>query len=293
MRPPRRHLRWSWPLIVAAVVALPVAAFAQPTGPDGPDKLPGPASQPASQPDKQPDKLPDKPTENPDDQLARKLYRDGDRRYAEGRYEEAIAAFTRAYGLSKRALIQFAMANTYERMDKYALAREALLKYVRASPAGDEDAVRQRINQLEKRIAADKVSAAELVKLRARSLACQACDTDKPQPRSKLPVAFWGAGGIAAVSAVVFAALASSANGDAVAGCTTLDGSNLCTADARDALDRERRFSAFADLSIGVALISSGIGTYLWWRGKKPKRTGESRVLLTPTRNGLAVVGGF
>jgi hypothetical protein len=242
---------------------------------------------------------PDKPApaipENANDAEAKKLYKDGDRRYAEGRYEEAIRNFERAYALSKRPLILFAIANTYERMGEYEKARQHLQRFVLDSPSGDVDAVRQRIRQLEKRVAARKAFDAEIAKLRARPIECKekVCPVYTPPPASsKLPIVFWATGGVAAVSAVIFGTVARGAHNDAKEGCGALPGSKLCSAASRSDIDRERRFALLTDISIGLTVISAGVGTYLWMRDRKRKAR-ERRFAITPTHNGVAIVGGF
>lgn len=258
---------------------------------------PGALAQPTPTPERPPDA---EPPESSNDVLAKKLYRDGDRRYSEGRYTEAIRNFERAYELSKRPLILFAMANTFERMGEYAKAREKLQKFVQASPSGDVDAVRQRIRELEKRVAAKKVAAAELASLRARPIECKekVCPVHTSPPKdSKLPIVLWGASGVALVSGIIFGGVARGAHNDAAKSCDSSGGPSLCTAEARSELDRERRFTLLTDVSFAAAVVTAGLGTYLWWRERRRKRAREAafaiRPNVSPSAAGVVLVGGF
>ena len=64
------------------------------------------------------------------DKRARELYIRGDKAYAEGDYEAALAAFEEAYELSGRHALLYNMANAHERLGEYDKALEKLRKFL-------------------------------------------------------------------------------------------------------------------------------------------------------------------
>src|SRR5687768_8855562 len=86
------------------------------------------------------------------DQRARELFQKGDTAYAEGRYEEALAAFQEAYDLSGRAQLLFNVSNALERLGRYQDAVDALEKYLSSGKAKDRDIVQKRLANLKKRV---------------------------------------------------------------------------------------------------------------------------------------------
>jgi hypothetical protein len=57
--------------------------------------------------------------------------------------------------------------------------------------------------------------------------------------------------------------MALGARSDADAGCSESGGKRLCSAEARDAIDRDRTLSLIADVSFGIGLVAAGVGVYL------------------------------
>ena len=84
------------------------------------------------------------PAPDPDANRGRELYEAGERKYAEGRYGEAIKFFLEAFALSNQTGLWFNIANTYERMGEYAKAVEALKKFTATKSADNHAAVRRR-----------------------------------------------------------------------------------------------------------------------------------------------------
>jgi tetratricopeptide (TPR) repeat protein len=98
------------------------------------------------------------------DQRARELFQKGDVAYAEGRYEEALAAFSEAYDLSGRVQLLFNVSNALERLGRYQEAVDALDKYLASGKAKDRDVVQKRLANLKKRVEDQKKEQEKLAK---------------------------------------------------------------------------------------------------------------------------------
>lgn len=226
---------------------------------------------------------------NPDDEAARELYREGDRFYAEGRYEEALDQFSKAFELSGRATLLFNMANSYERLARYAEAAEVLRRYSPDATDDEKTALRKRIARLDERAEAQVRAAVaraaeqdELAALRAKK--CPTCDVAGPPRASRAAsYALLATGTVALTAGVVFGVVARDANSDALEHCSTVDGRRLCLEGADSALDRERRFAMLADISIATGLVASAAGGYLLWRAiRRDEETDHRAARLEP-----------
>ncbi len=255
--------------MVALIAAIGAPARAQEAPP--PDDTPPPGAQ-----------------LRPDDARALALYKEGDRRYAEGRYEEAIELFEKAYGLSPRPLLLYNMANTFERMGEYQRAADALEKFINSGDADDADTLRQRLRQIQNRAAERAGEQAELEALRQRPESCPAqvacpfrpSDSDKSDRWAYVLLA---SGGAALVSTAVFGVMARSAGSDARAKCMNGPGGRLCSTEAKADLDRERRFALATDLSAVVSVAALGTGAYLYWRYRSHDKRDRDATALVPT----------
>ena len=214
---------------------------------------------------------------------AKELFQKGDAAYAEGRYEEALAAFQESYDISGRPQLLFNVSNALERLGRYAEAVDALEKYLASGKARDKDVVQKRLAAVKKRAEEQKreeekkakeeedrkkAEAEERRKAEERAAASgQASptkpDEPKPKPTPILPIALTVGGGVLVVTGGVFAALTLSARGEAKDGCKDGPGGTRCSADASGALDREKTFGLVADIGILSGLIVGGIGIYL------------------------------
>src|SRR5687767_7995392 len=90
---------------------------------------------------------------------ARRLFREGDKLYAEGDYEGAVTAFEKAYELSRKEALKYNLANAYERLGRYEAALAALRDYLPHAKPEEQDAVRRRIEKLEKRVEEQRLKA--------------------------------------------------------------------------------------------------------------------------------------
>jgi tetratricopeptide (TPR) repeat protein len=259
---------------------------------------------------------PDKPTA---EAHAKELFAKGDAAYAEGRYEEALAAFQEAYALSNRPQLLFNISNALERLGRYAEAVEALEKYLASGKAKDRDVVQKRLANLKKRVedqkkeqdraAKDeedrKAKEAEQRKKADAEAATRAPATTPATtaphegPSRVVPIVLIGTGAAALAAGGVFGMLTLSARSEASKGCTKAGPGNLCTGDVRSALDREKTFGLVTDIALASGIVLAGVGIYLLVSSggdeAKVKALSSSpvRVVGRPGGGGLEVVGAF
>ncbi len=250
------------------------------------------------------------------DVRARELFQKGDAAYAEGRYEEAHAAFQEAYDLSGRPQLLFNISNALERLGRYADAVEALEKYLASGKAKDREVVQKRLANLKKRVE-DQKKAEE----RAREEGDKRRTAEKdahgsehaPPPADKVepaqpvtpppppekptrvfPIVLLGAGGAALATAGVFGALTLAARSDVDAACRPAAPGRLCTADAGSAIDRDKTFGLVTDIALVSGVVLGAAGAYLLLAGDDEKpRARAVRVEARPAGAGVEVVGTF
>jgi tetratricopeptide (TPR) repeat protein len=213
------------------------------------------------------------------DQRARELFQKGDVAYAEGRYEEALAAFSEAYDLSGRVQLLFNVSNALERLGRYQEAVDALDKYLASGKAKDRDVVQKRLANLKKRVEDQKKEQEKLAKeedekrkkeedANATANGSGQVGSNRPKEPEKAaaPILPWilvGGGGVLFVTGAVFGILTLGARGDAENGCTDTQAGHLCTQEASSAIDREKTFGLVADIGMLSGLVLAGVGTYL------------------------------
>lgn len=222
------------------------------------------------------------------DVRARELFQKGDAAYAEGRYEEALAAFQEAYDLSGRPQLLFNVSNALERLGRYADAVEALDKYLASGKAKDREIVQKRLANLKRRVeeqkkaeeraredeekkrAAERESAEQAPRPPDKSEAAQPGTSPAPaseKPTRVLPIALLGAGGAALATAGVFGALTLSARSDVDAACKSGPSGRFCSADAGPAIDRDKTFSLVTDIALVSGVVLGAAGLYFLLTG--------------------------
>ncbi len=190
--------------------------------------------------------------QSPDAQ-ARALYLEGDRLYAEGRYEGAVVKFREAYQLARRPLLLYNLANAQERLGNYEDALDALRRYAPSAEATELRTIARRMANLEARV---RLAATPPV-----VPVLPAATTVEPVDESGLSPWVWtlGGTGVAALAAgVVFGSLAVDAREE----LSDLCQQGRCPQGAADAQDRDARYSLFADVGYGIgaaALVGAGI----------------------------------
>jgi len=194
------------------------------------------------------------------DAKARLLFDNGAMLFEEGRYEDAIAAWERAYALSPRPLLMFNIANAQERVGDLYEAHDALNRYRAFAPAEERTVLDRRIHNLEIRIAEEE-------RRRAAPVAQPVITVQPPPPPPErapepprarwtlgvVPITLYSVGAVSAVFGTVFALRAKSARTEAEALCTTGD-AVYCPETARSVLKQDRVSSWLADGGFGLAI---------------------------------------
>lgn len=215
------------------------------------------------------------------DARARELFKQGDRAYAEGRYEEALQKFEEAHRLSGRPLLLFNIGNALERLGRLDEAADKLEQYISYAERAEVDVLAKRVENLRRRAEAKKKleeerdargpeRAAEQkperegeVEARPKRAPETPARDQKPEESNTLGWVLLGAGGVALGAGAAFGFMALGARKDADAACKDQGGQRLCNASAKDAIDRDARYSLFADIGFGVGVIAAGAGAYL------------------------------
>jgi tetratricopeptide (TPR) repeat protein len=83
---------------------------------------------------------------------AKELYRNGERLYEEGLYEDAIVAWEIAYELSKRPLLLYNIANALERIGRWDEALRRINQYRALAPEDERETLDRRMRAIERRL---------------------------------------------------------------------------------------------------------------------------------------------
>jgi tetratricopeptide (TPR) repeat protein len=224
---------------------------------------------------------PAQPVTQADDRRARELWENGAILYSEGRYEDAIAAWTEAYRLSRRPIILTNLANAQERLGRWNDALDSLNRYRAFAVASEREALDRRIANIERRLAEQPTGSDPLV-VPATPVA--------GSPGLGLPVALMlgGVVGLGVGAGSGFVAL--NAREDALALCLPSGEQVLCPSSASEALAFDRRFSLIADAAIGggAVLIVAGAAALL-----RARQTPVAVVSPVPGGGILLLTGGF
>lgn len=239
-----------------------------------------------------------------DDARARQLFREGDAAYAEARYDDALAAFEEAHRLSQRPRLLFNIGNALERLGKLREAAAALEKYLPHAKPSEKATLEKRIENLRKRAPEPEVELEDepepASKPRADERKGPEPDATGDAARSGDATLGWvllGVGGAAVATGTAFGIMALTARKDVDAGCKHSSGQTLCDASAKGAVDRDRRYSLFADLGWGVGLAALGAGTYFMLTASSSERAKSARpladVLVVPHGGAVRVRADF
>ena len=191
------------------------------------------------------------------EERARQLFQAGDEHYANGRYEDALAAFEEAYSLSARPLLLFNMANAQERAGLYDDAIDSLERYL---PDADED----ESSRIETRLESLRARAARVRDLTTNPETAEAT-SDEPGLSPLGPILL-GVGGAALVGGLVLALRAKSARSDLDGLCAESGEQRFCQVEAESAQTRDRRSSIGADVLFVAGAAAVGVGLYFLLR---------------------------
>ncbi len=257
-----------------------------------------------------------KPDKAANEQRAKDLFAKGDTAYAEGRYEEALAAFQDAYTLSGRPQLLFNVSNALERLGRYADAVDALERYLASGKAKDREVVQKRLANLKKRVEEQKKETDRLAKEEEERRAKADAERKKPdgdsppppaappppdRPTPVVPIILLAAGGAALVTGGVFGVLTLSARSDASKGCKDSPSGRLCGSDVGSAIDREKTFGIVTDITLASGIVLAGVGVFLLLSGGGKEASARAQAIVNgpvratagPGGGGLQVVGAF
>jgi hypothetical protein len=247
--------------------------------------------------------------QNEADAEARRLFKEGDKQYAEGDYEGAVRAFEKAYELSKQPALKYNLANAYERLARYEEALGALKGYEPHAPADQREVVKRRIGKLQERVEQQNAE-------RARSTtndqapvepghATPPAANEEPSPSGTSPTTgsptpvlgyvLIGVGAVGIGTGAFFGIRALGSKSDAEELCTESAGSRRCPASASDSISSSTRSAVIADVGIGVGLVAAAVGTYLIIKSKSAESATSAHVRAGagPRGGSLSLVGTF
>jgi tetratricopeptide (TPR) repeat protein len=213
---------------------------------------------------------------DPRERQARALFEQGEAAYEEGRYEEAVAAFEQAYGLSARPLLLYNIANAQERLGLLTEALQNLRYYLEDAPDDERPVIERRLRGLEDRVARQDREEAErrAEQERIARTAAEAAATaavrdgraqtapDGPAP----PILGWTltlGGGALVATGVLFGVLALGARTDAEALCSEVGSTTFCPVSADSALSSDSTYSLLADIGVIAGVAAAAFGVYL------------------------------
>jgi tetratricopeptide (TPR) repeat protein len=242
------------------------------------------------------------------DSEARRLYKEGDKLYAEGDYEGAVRAFEKSYELSQQPALQYNLANAYERLGRYEDGVKALQAYEPHAPGDEREVVRRRIKKLQERAdqqkkeapaasPASEPAAAAVPPAPAQPEPAQPTDGVKPTSAGPpvLSYVLLGVGVVGIGVGSYFGLQAMSTKSDAEGLCPDLGGKRTCPASANDTLSSNKRDAILADVGFGVGIAAVAVGGYLLFTGGKPKETAATqlRPAAGPHGGGVSLIGTF
>lgn len=237
------------------------------------------------------------PGEGQDDiARARQLADNGRQLFRDGSFRAAIEAFEKAYELAADPNLLFNIALSYERLEEWEMALEALDRYRAYAVPDEREALETRRRQLQDRLASER----------------EAQDPDPapppapqdpggpegPEPEAR-PIPLingvgYTLGGVAVVSLGVGITLGSIALSQINGGgedCATVDGEQLCNEDGGESRAQARGLAIGADVSFAVsAVAATGFLISLAVQAGKRKKARSVNVTPTAGRTGAGLV---
>lgn len=199
-----------------------------------------------------------------DDQKARQLFREGDKAYAEKRFEDAAKAFMQSYELSGRPLMLYNVANAFEQLGRWEDAANVLREYRRYAPKNELRTVDARIASLTARAEREKLQT-----LKEEQVWAEKSDEENKGINSVRGVALVSSGAATLLTGGVLAILAKLERNKIEEQCSELNGSRFCPASTNENFRRDRALSISADVAFAAGLAITGVGIYYLVRDNK------------------------
>ena len=233
---------------------------------------------------------------------ARALFAEGERAYASGRYEDAIAAFEESYRLSGRPLLLFSIANAYERMGRSHEAYAALRRYLPHAPASERALILARIDLLEARAAepaTPRTTETDPVAADPDPADPDPADADVAEPMlvpacprsTELERTLFGIGGAFTVIGTALGVATWAVRRNADQHCAAGPEGRVCTRDASNALAREDELALLTDVSIVLGAAALTAAFVIWLTRPGDPATPEAAIRLSPGQ--VRLVGTF
>lgn len=201
---------------------------------------------------------------------AREQYSLAAEAFGQGRFQEALNGFTRAYEYSSRGELLYNIGATHDRLGHRESALRFYQDYVEAIPDADNrDYTVARMAVLEREIveaAAAEAAAEDAIAAREAAATVQVDGATEPNASAddsgaKVPaIALISVAGAAAVGAVVTGVLALGQRGELEDACPGF----VCTSDNQSELDRLNTLTITTDVLIGVAGVAAVVGVVLF-----------------------------
>jgi tetratricopeptide (TPR) repeat protein len=212
-----------------------------------------------------------------DGDQAKQLYENGAVLYEEGAYEQAIIAFQKAYDLSGEMVLQYNIANCYERMGQWQAAADALDLYRVVAPSDERDRLLRRITSLEDRARVAAEQEAQLAKQAAPA----------PAPVEPAPILLQTTAAPVVQKRTNWPTIGAGLGAVAVGGGLALGGF-FGSRSALEAEDQEAWASNRAMNNVGLALGSAGVVVTVIG-AVVPIKTRVEGLSVSPTGTGMMV----
>ncbi len=229
------------------------------------------------------------------DDRAKQLFMNGVDLYDEGRYEEALIAWTEAYRLSDRHKILLNMANAYERMGELNRAMDELYRFKIYADSEQREQVERRIRMLEGKIADQAVEPDPEPAPTPDPVGPKPVPDPVPKPPREgggvrvAPILLIGTGVAALGTGAGFGIASRNAGNTAKESCTDTENGLFCPAEAEDAIQNNRTNALIADIGFAVGAVATATGVIVLATGGKKK--GATQVSIAP--NSVRWTGSF
>ena len=203
----------------------------------------------------------------------KELYDNGVILYDEGRYEDAIVAWSEAHRLTERSGFLFNIANAQERLGDYAAAIETLGRYRALAHADERATLDRRLRNLEARMAAEAppVTPAPVPQPVVSTVGGPNDEILDPKgttnPRRWVGAGLLAAGAASAAVGTGFGIRSRGAGVEALAACAPGDVGTLCSGGASDPLAVNRGSAVVADVGFAAGAVLSTVGVVLLLSG--------------------------